>query len=93
MLIAKTPLILSGVLASFYSLLDLRKIPVTPDTPPPSKTRFSAVGVATATPPSDKTAFEPADGAPVGNEVLRKSSLFVLIYFGLDYFFEVFVRT
>ena len=54
---------------------DLPKIPVTPDTLPPYKTSFSAVGVGMATPPSDKKAFSPADGAPGGNEVLRTSGI------------------
>lgn len=66
--------------------LNLRNIPVTPDTPALSKMSFSAVGVAITTPLSDKKAFESLDGAPGGNEVLRKSSKCsqnMLLYCGL----------
>jgi putative Holliday junction resolvase len=56
-------------------LLDLRKIPATPDSLSPLITPFSTVNDALASPPSEKRASELALVDPEGCEVLRKSSI------------------
>ena len=63
----------------WFRLPELREIPVAPGASPPSKTSLSVVGVATATPSSEKKAFESVEDASGGDEVSCKSGLFVII--------------
>jgi hypothetical protein len=57
------------------AVLDLRKIPATPDVLSPIIACFSAVDDAMASPPPEKTVSDSALATPGGCEVLRKSSV------------------
>ena len=60
----------------FLSLLDLRKIPVVPDSPPARSASFSDTNVPTGTFVSEKASISLLDGESGSDEVLRKSSLY-----------------
>jgi len=60
----------------FLSLLDLRKIPVVPDSPPARSASFSETNVPTGTFVSEKASISLLDGESGSDEVLRKSSLY-----------------